>query len=142
MAVDLLRMEETEMFEVLKEWTGDGVIALRVSGKLVHADYEGLVPRLERAIEEHGAIRCLIDMTELDGIEPRAVWDELSFDLKHATEVSRCAVVGDRAWKRWATVAARPIFRKAEVRYFEREDLEQAAEWVREGLAPSKPSPA
>jgi hypothetical protein len=30
-------------------------------------------------------------------------------------------------------MAARPIFRKAEVRFFERVDFEQAAAWVREG---------
>jgi universal stress protein A len=121
------------MFEILEKWTGDGVVALRVSGKLLHEDYQGFVPKLEEAIAKYGAIRCLIDLTELDGIELRAVWDELRFDLKHATDVSCCAVVGDRAWERWATMAARPIFRKAEVRFFERVDLEQAADWVREG---------
>jgi hypothetical protein len=121
------------MFEVLEKWTGDGVVALRVSGKLLHEDYEALVPKLEAAIEKHGAIRCLIDVTEFDGIELRAVWDELRFDLKHAADVSRCAVVGDRAWERWVTAAARPVFRNAEVRFFERADLEQAAAWVREG---------
>ena len=129
------------MFEVLEEWTGDGVIALRVSGKLMHADYEGFVPKLEDAIAEHGAIRCLIDMKELDGIELRAVWDELKFDLKHATEVSRCGVVGDRAWERWATAAAHPIFRKADIRFFERSEFDSAVAWVREGLD-TKPTAA
>jgi hypothetical protein len=109
-------------------------VALRVSGKLLHEDYESLVPKLEQAIREHGAIRCLIDIADFDGVELRAVWDELRFDLKHASDVSRCAVVGDRAWQRWATAAARPIFRKAELRFFERAELEQAATWLREGL--------
>lgn len=120
------------MFEVLEKWTGEGVVALRVSGKLLHEDYEGLVPKLEAVIEKHGAIRCLIDIAEFDGIELRAIWDELRFDLKHATHVSRCAVVGEGAWKRWATGAARPVFRKAEVRFFERADFEQATAWIRE----------
>ena len=122
------------MFEVLEEWTSGGVVALRVSGKLIHADYEGFVPKLEDAIEEFGDIRCLIDMTDLDGVELRAVWDELKFDLKHATKVSRCGVVGDRAWERWATAAAHPIFRKAEIRFFERSEFDSAVEWVRQGL--------
>jgi hypothetical protein len=125
------------MFEILEKWTGDGSGALRVSGKLLHEDYEGLVPKLEEIIEQYGAIRCLIDMTELDGIELRAVWDELRFDLKHAADVSRCAVVGERSWERWAAAAARPIFRKAEVRFFERADFEQAAAWIKEGSSPS-----
>ena len=61
------------MLEILEEWTGDDVIALRVSGKLLHDDYESLVPKLEKLIEQHGAVRCLIDVTELDGVELRAV---------------------------------------------------------------------
>jgi hypothetical protein len=129
------------MFEVLEKWTGDGVVALRASGKLLHEDYEGLVPKLEEIIEKQGAIRCLIDLTDLEGVELRAVWDELRFDLKHATDVSRCGVVGDRAWERWATAAARLIFRKAEVRFFERVDIEQAAAWVRAGATSRGPTP-
>jgi len=125
------------MFEILAQWNGDGIVALRVSGKLVHEDYEGFVPKLEDAIGKHGAIRCLIDITEMEGVELRAVWDELRFDLKHATDVSRCAVIGDRTWERWATAAARPIFRKADVRFFERADFEQAVTWIREGSARS-----
>lgn len=128
------------MLEILEEWTGDDVIALRVSGKLLHDDYESLVPKLEKLIEQHGAVRCLIDVTELDGVELRAVWDELRFDLKHASDVSRCAVVGERAWERWATAAARPIFRKAEVRFFERADFEQALAWIKEDESPRSTS--
>ena len=116
---------------MIEEWSGDGIVALRVSGRLVHEDYESLVPRLEEMIEQHGAIRCLIELTGLEGVTPRAIWDELRFDLKHARDVSRCAVVGDRNWERWATAATRPIFRRAEVRFFERRDLEEALAWIR-----------
>jgi hypothetical protein len=127
------------MFEITEKWTRDGVVAFRVSGKLVHADYEGLLPKLEQVIKEHGAIRCLIDLVDFDGVELRAVWDELRFDLTHASDVNRCAVVGDRAWQRWATAAARPIFRNAELRFFELADREQAATWLCEDR-PAQPS--
>ena len=123
------------MFEVIDKWTGGDVVALRVTGKVLHEDYEKLVPKLEAFIGEHGAIRCLVEIVDLEGVSLRAVWDELSFDLKHADDVTRCAVVGDRAWERWATAAAKPIFRRAEVRYFPREDLERAVEWIRDGVA-------
>ncbi len=68
-------------------------------------------------------------------LDLRAVLDELRFDLKHAKEVSRCAVIGDRAWERWATTVARPVFRKADVAFFESKELERAATWIREGLS-------
>lgn len=124
------------MYQLIEESTGDGLVALRLNGRLVHDDYEEFVPKLEAEIARHGAIRCLIDIVDLEGITLRAVWDEIRFDLKHADDVTRCAVVGDRRWESWATSAVRPIFRKAHVRYFERADYEEALAWVREDVAP------
>jgi hypothetical protein len=119
------------MMEAIDEWTQAGLVAIRVTGRLEHQDYQRIVPRLEQAIAKYGTIHCLIDMIDVDGIAPRAIWDELKFDFQHARDVSRCAVVGDRSWERWATAAARPVFRRAEVRYFERADLDKALAWAR-----------
>lgn len=56
------------MIEVLSRGSGK-VFAMRVSGKLLHQDYQQFVPRLEKLIEEHGSIRCLVEMTDLHGIQ-------------------------------------------------------------------------
>lgn len=119
------------MIEIDEQRTEADLIALRVSGRVTHDDYRHAVPRLEAAIAEHGTIRCLIDVVGLESITPRAVWDELRFDFRHAQHVSRCAVIGDREWERWMTSAARPIFHRADVRYFGHGDLEEALAWVK-----------
>ncbi len=59
------------MIEVMNPSSGT-VFAMKISGKLLHQDYEQFVPRLEKLIEEHGSIRCFIEMTEFHGIELRA----------------------------------------------------------------------
>ena len=59
------------MVEVLDQSSGK-LIGLKVSGKLLHKDYQTFVPMLEKLIEEHGGIRCLVEMTDLHGIELRA----------------------------------------------------------------------
>ena len=125
------------MFQVIEDLSSEGVVALRVEGRLFHDDYVELVPKLEQEIARHGALRCLVDLTGLAGFELRAVWDEVRFDLKHARDVSRCAVIGDRSWERWATLAARPIFYKAEVRFFTPDQRDEAVAWLREGLPPA-----
>ena len=94
------------------------VFAMRLSGKLVHQDYQQFVPRLEQLIEEHGSVRCFIEMTDFHGIELRALWDEIKFDVRHARQIERCAVVGDRAWEAWMTKLSRPIFFNAEIRFY------------------------
>jgi hypothetical protein len=121
------------MIEVLSRGSGK-VIGMRVSGKLLHQDYQQFVPRLEKLIEEHGSIRCLVEMTQLHGMELRALWDEVKFDVRHSRQIERCAVVGDRPWEAWMTRLSRPIFFNAEIRFFDIADREKAWEWIEEGL--------
>src|SRR5271165_3989232 len=80
------------MIEMLDQSSGK-VFGMRVSGKLAHQDYERFVPLLEKLIEDHGSVRCLVELTDLHGIEPRALWDEIKFDVRHARQIERCAVV-------------------------------------------------
>lgn len=109
------------------------VLVLEVQGKLDHADYEALIPRLEAWLGEHGSIRCLLDMVGFHGIELRAIWDEIRFDVRHAGDIERCAVVGDRRWEAWMTQLSKVLFRAAEVRYFQDGERELALAWLREG---------
>ena len=119
------------MIEVLNRGSGN-VFAMKISGKLLHQDYQEFVPRLEKLIEEHGRIRCLIEMTDFQGIELRALWDEIKFDVRHAWQIERCAVVGDRAWEAWMTKLTRPIFSRAEIRFCDIAEQDKAWEWINE----------
>ncbi len=125
------------MIEVLSHNSGK-VFGMKVSGKLLHQDYQVFVPMLEKLIAKHGGVRCLIEMTDLQGIGLRALWDEIKFDVRHAHQIERCAVVGDRACEEWMTKLSRPIFRNAEIRFFPPAEREQAWEWIEEGL-PGQP---
>ncbi len=122
------------MIDLLDQSTGN-VFGMRVSGMLLQQDYERFVPMLENLIEEHGSVRCLVEMTGLHGIKLRALWDEIKFDVRHARQIERCAVVGDRAWEAWMTRLSRPIFSNAEIRFFDVTARDQAWEWIQEGLA-------
>jgi SpoIIAA-like len=121
------------MIEILDQSTRD-VFAMRVSGKILHQDYQHFVPSVEKRIEEHGSVRCYIEMFEFHGIELRALWDEIKFDVRHARQIERCALVGDRAWQSWMTDFSRPIFSRAELRFFHVADRDKAWEWINEGL--------
>ncbi len=122
------------MIEMLSRSFGK-VFGMKVGGKLQHQDYERIVPMLEKLIQEHGTVRCLVEMTELHGIEPRALWDEIKFDVRHARQIERCAVVGDKVWEAWMTRFSRPIFFNAEIRYFDTTECEKAWVWIQEGLS-------
>ena len=110
------------------------VFAMRVSGKLLHEDYQRFVPMVEKQIEELGAVRCYIEMIDFRGLELRALWDEIKFDVHHARQIERCAIVGDRAWEAWMTQLSRPLFSLADVHFYEVGQKDTAWEWIHEGL--------
>ena len=56
------------MIEILERGSGK-VFGMKVSGKILHRDYQQFVPMLEKLIEEHGSVRCLVEMIDFHGIE-------------------------------------------------------------------------
>jgi hypothetical protein len=109
------------------ERSSENVLGVKATGKLTHADYQFLIPRLEKLIQEHGTIRVLFELEDCRGWEAGAAWDDLKFGLKHGGDVERCAVVGEKKWQEWMTKLARPFFN---VKYFVKADLERAWQWV------------
>lgn len=107
------------------------IIELVVDGKLSRAELDEIAQKLETAIEQHGKVRLLEDVRGFGGIEPSALWENIRFSLRHLSDFSRVAVVGDTTWVEWLTRAAKPLVR-GEVRYFERARIEEARRWLRE----------
>lgn len=124
------------MFEVLEKSSGN-VIGIKVCGKLVHEDYAQVVPKLEHIIEQHGSIRCYCELTDFHGITPHALWDELKFDTKHCRDIERCAIVGDPSWHNWMTKISQTIFSRADVKFFDESQSQEAWDWVNEGVESS-----
>ena len=122
------------MIEILERGSGK-VFGMKVSGKILHRDYQHFVPMLEKLIEEHGSVRCLVEMIDFHGIELRAYGTRSSSTCGMPGRSSACAVVGDRAWEAWMTRLSRPIFSNAEIRFFDVTARDQAWEWIQEGLA-------
>lgn len=113
------------------EHKSGNVLELTVAGKLTAEDYESLVPKLESEIDQHDEIRVLMDMSEMDGVEPKAVWEDAKFDLAHRADYERVAIVGDERWHDWATQLFKPIAKGA-VRYFDVSQRDEALAWVKQ----------
>lgn len=104
----------------------DDVVEVRAVGKLERADYERVVPQLEDAVER-GRLKLLVHLRNFEGWTPRALVDDLRFDLRHHDDFSKIAVVGERELERLGTKLSKPFF-SGETRFFE--DLEQARRWI------------
>jgi len=97
-------------------------MTLVVVGKLTHEDYKTLTPMIGSALEGVTApkIKMLVDVTQLEGWELRAAWDDFKIGLKHGNQFERIAMVGNKPWQEWAAKVA-GWFTSAKIEYFEDE---------------------
>ena len=113
----------------LTEKSGGKTLEVRVSGKLVHEDYQHFVPEFERLIKQHGKLRLLFEMVDFHGWEPGAAWDDLKLGVKHYADLERIAMVGDKQWEKAMSLFCKP-FTTAEVRYFDIARAAEARAWI------------
>jgi hypothetical protein len=112
------------------ERTGNELyLSLRGTGTLTHADYEVITPLIDSALAgiRSPRIKAFLDMSELDGWEPRAAWDDFKLGMKHGHQFTKIAILGHKRWQQLsAKVGA--WFVSGEVRYFE--DADAALAWL------------
>jgi hypothetical protein len=114
----------------LQEIDDGSILEVRVTGKLVHEDYQGFVPEFDRLVKRHGKIRLLFEMSDFHGWELQAAWDDLKLGVKHVADIERIAMVGDKRWEKWMAAFCRP-FTKAKIRYFKSDAFDQARNWLK-----------
>jgi universal stress protein A len=119
------------MLQFLPVFDGN-TIAIRASGKLTHEDYQEFLPQLEEQINELKKVSILFELDNFSGWELDAAKDDFKFGMKHIDDFERIAIVGDKAWEHWMTLMAKPFMLSGEVRYFNRENLQDAWDWLRE----------
>ena len=83
------------MIEKLAESAG-GVIGFKVVGRVSAEDADGMVEQIQVVIRARGKrpIGILADLSEMDGIDLDARWEEIRFLQKYSLHIARMAVVG------------------------------------------------
>ena len=104
------------------------LLGLKLSGKLHDEDYRQFLPGGEGITTEEGKRRRLIQFEDFHGWDLHSAWDDLDFGMAH---VERIAIVGDRRWEMLLANFAKP-FSQAEMKYFDRSEIDAAWEWLRE----------
>lgn len=115
----------------IERYGDDFFVTAKVVGKLTHQDYEMMVPVLESALEgvQDPDIYILVDVTEFDGWDLQAAWDDLKLGVKHVRHFEKVAIVGKTTLQ---DVIARLAnwFTPAEVRFFV--DKGDAVAWLKD----------
>ena len=115
----------------LNEENNGTMLAIKVNGTLVKADYESFVPEFERLVRQRGKLRVLFDVIDLDGWDAGALWADTKFAITHFADIERLAMVGEKRWQQYMATFCKP-FTKATIRYFDHLDAAEARKWLTE----------
>ncbi len=113
----------------IHEEPGTNIIYTTAIGKLDQNDYDRLLPLAEAIIKREGSIRWYFEMEDFDGWTTGTAWRDLKFDVRHASDFEKVAIVGRQEWMRWATEVMQP-FTSGEVEHFSLEEQAAAKAWI------------
>lgn len=116
------------MIEVLAG-SHDAVLGFRVVGDVTADDYNVLDPAVHRAVDQHGSVRLLLDLTDFRWEKVEAWASDLRFGEQFRHAIDRMAIVGDHTWERWLAHLAEPFYAQ-EAQFFS--DAVAAWAWLDE----------
>ena len=121
------------MIERLKE-SHSAAIGVKVVGRVTADEVKAFEPQIEFVIAQRKErpIGILAELSQMQGADWKARWDEMRFLQKYTDHIARMAVVGADKWEEVvAMVLAGTAVLQAETRYFTSSEINAAWEWVR-----------
>jgi hypothetical protein len=110
----------------------DGIFALRISGILKRSEFGAEQSALARKIDTGSKPRLLIVLENFEGWEPGADWNDFDFLFEYSGEITKIAIVAEPRWEVLALAFAGAGVRRAPVKFFPPNELEQARSWLAE----------
>lgn len=128
------------MITILPESESD-VLAVEISGRLTTDDYDKLEPELDLRAEQDGTFDLLVELNDLEGLEPAAIRDDLSFSKKYSDDIGRMAIVtGETFMQRLADFVGKPFSVVMGVDMERFDDRVEAWKWLRPSRSASDSS--
>ena len=121
------------MIERLKESNG-GVIGFKATGKITAEEVEAFEEQIKFLIAErrNRPIGIVADVSEMEGVDWKARWEEMRFLQKYTNHIARIAVIGADKWEEVAGMAITgTALLQGETVYFHSSESLHAWQWAR-----------
>jgi SpoIIAA-like len=106
---------------------------LRISGILKRSEFAAEQNALARQIDSGSKPRLLVILENFEGWERGADWgNDLDFMISHGGKISKIAIVAEPRWETLALAFAGAGVRRAPVKFFPPNELDQARNWLAE----------
>lgn len=119
------------MIEIIK--SRDGIIALKVIGKLMRDEMMQVSDLVERSLAEHEKTHIFCEIEDYSGFDLTALGEYLPHARKMLGQLDRfgrVAVVSDIAWMRWATRIESALLPHMTYETFTADERDSALAWV------------
>jgi hypothetical protein len=83
----------------MEELDSDGILTVRISGRLSYAKYKETQQQVAARLEQQKGVPILILAEGFNGWEKEGDWGELSFQLENDARIGRMAVVCEDRWR-------------------------------------------
>ena len=85
-------------------------------------------------MEEQGTVSVLMDLTGMESITPKAMFDDFAFKKDYGQKVAKVAMVGDSKWEEMEAEFSGAMAKllKAEIKYYQGARIDDAWDWLRE----------
>ena len=107
------------------------LLSFTAVGKLTHEDYKMITPVIDSALEgvKEPNLNVYADISELDGWELRAAWDDFKIGLKYGFDFNKIAIYGDQSWLKYG-VKISSWFTSGEIKQFL--SKKEALDWIKQ----------
>src|SRR4030095_17208512 len=105
---------------------------LRISGTLQRSEFGAEQTELAHHIDTGSKPRLLVILENFEGWERGADWNDLDFMISYGGKISKIALVAEPRWETLALAFAGAGVRRAPVKFFPPNELEQARRWLAE----------
>ena len=112
--------------------TRDNIIAVRVKDTLTAEEFDHFKKLVDHTIEQYGEVKIYFEMEEFEGWHAGTFLDNALFDIVHAHQFSKVAMVGEKTWQAWLSKLVN-LVKRGEVKYFDLTQRVQAMEWIQHG---------
>jgi len=108
------------------------IYVLRFGGILKRSEFAGQQSALARQIDTGSKPRLLVILENFEGWERGADWNDLDFLISHGGKIHKIAIIAEPRWETLALAFAGAGVRRAPVKFFPPNELEQARSWLAE----------
>jgi hypothetical protein len=117
--------------EVMPE-TDDRHLFMKIDKPITEEGYRmNFMARIEEMVARHGEVRMLLWYKNYEGWEKEAAKLDIETTVIHRDKLVKCAMVNPPQ-KEILQKKIKQVFMSGEIRFFAEEDLDEAAQWLRQ----------